>query len=187
MSLFSTGYFSLNENDIKNLKDPSSFNKNEHYNKLMSKIIYSGFILFIIVAIYTLIGAEIYYNCLENEKSKLILIFQSILILSLIVLILIYTAEIINKNKVIEPSEGIPSYLLYGIETNSYTRLWIVLGFFAFQIPFFIININIVKEEIDEQKKLNEEALNSDKTDNIPEDFKVIQESGIDIELYKKA
>ncbi len=34
---------------------------------------------------------------------------------------------------------------------------------------------------------MKEEALNFDETDNIPEDFKAIKASGINIELYKKA
>ena len=38
MSIFSTGYFSLSENDIKKLKDLSGLNSNENYRKIMSKL-----------------------------------------------------------------------------------------------------------------------------------------------------
>ena len=114
------------------------------------------------------------------------MIAQSILLIFLVVLILIYTVEIIYRNKIFELSENIPRYLFDDIdtmeETNALKRIWTLLGNFAFQILFFILNICRLKEEEIKQ----EEPLNCDETDNIPEDFKVIKESGMDIELYNK-
>ena len=37
MTLFSTGYFSLNEKDVKNIKNPSEINQNEKYFKIIKK------------------------------------------------------------------------------------------------------------------------------------------------------
>jgi hypothetical protein len=56
MSLFSTGYFSLSENDIKKLKDLSGLNSNENYRKIMSKLSLSGYILYIIFGVFILLG-----------------------------------------------------------------------------------------------------------------------------------
>ncbi len=132
---------------------------------------------------YLIHGLEKYIPCL---------IIQSILMIFLIVLILIYTVEIIYKNKIFELSENIPRYLIDDIdtmrETNAYKRIWICLGIVVFQIPFFNIIICLIKikrhEENIAQKKIKEEALNFDETDITPEDFKYNQSSGI--ELYKK-
>lgn len=62
MSLFSTGYFSLSENDIKKLKDLSGLNSNENYRKIMSKLSLSGYILYIIFGVFMFIGALISLN-----------------------------------------------------------------------------------------------------------------------------
>ena len=132
------------------------------------------------------IGALISLNFAKEDNYKPLMIAQSILLIFLVVLILIYTVEIIYRNKIFELSENIPRYLFDDIdtmeETNALKRIWTLLGNFAFQILFFILNICRLKEEEIKQ----EEPLDFDETDNIPEDFKVIKESGMDIELYNK-
>ena len=159
----------------------------------MSKISFSGYILFIIFGVFMLFGVGIFPYLIHGlEKYIPCLIIQSILMIFLIVLILIYTVEIIYKNKIFELSENIPRYLIDDIdtmrETNAYKRIWICLGIVVFQIPFFNIIICLIKikrhEENIAQKKIKEEALNFDETDITPEDFKYNQSSGI--ELYKK-
>ena len=195
MTLFSTGYFSLSENDIKNLEDLSGLNRNNHYSKITSKQSLSGYIAFIIFGPLMFIGAYVclYFSMEDNYKP--LMIFQSILFIYLAILILIDIVEIIYKNKIFELSENIPRYLFDDIEaikeTNALKRIWAFLGIFAIQIPFFILNICRIKEERKKfnvaQKKMQEETLNFDETDNMPEDFKAIKASGIDIELYKKA
>ena len=195
MTLFSTGYFSLSENDIKNLEDLSGLNRNNHYSKITSKQSLSGYIAFIIFGPLMFIGAYVclYFSMEDNYKP--LMIFQSILFIYLAIHILIYIVEIIYKNKIFELSENIPRYLFDDIEaikeTNALKRIWAFLGIFAIQIPFFILNICRIKEERKKfnvaQKKMQEETLNFDETDNMPEDFKAIKASGIDIELYKKA
>ena len=58
MSLFSTGNFSLSENDIIKLEDLFGLNRNEHYSKIMLKLSLSGYILYIIFGLFMFIGAE---------------------------------------------------------------------------------------------------------------------------------
>jgi len=194
MTLFSTGYFSLSENDIKNLEDLSGLNRNQHYCRKTSKLSFSGEIIFIIFGAFMFIGGQICSYFAKYDNYKYLIIFQSILLIFLVVLIFIYTFEIIYNNKIFKFSENIPWYLIDDIdamkETNAYKIIWVVLGIFVFNILFFFLNCYRIKEERNEfnisQKKIQEEALNSNNTDNIPEDFKVLKESGIDIELYNK-
>ena len=70
MSLFSTGYFSLSENDIKKLKDLSGLNSNENYGKIMSKLSLSGYILYIIFGVFMFIGALISLNFANEDNYK---------------------------------------------------------------------------------------------------------------------
>ena len=197
MSLFSTGYFSLSENDIKKLKNLSGLNLNHNYSKSMSKISYTGYVLFIIVGIIIFIGAELSLYYINKKNTMPLMIFQSILLIFLIALILIYTAEIIIKNKIFKISENLPRFLFDDIDemkkTNAYKRIWIFLGLFAFQIPFFILNIYIIKEKKRKNKyyiaqtKIKEEGLIAEETDDITEDFKASAKSSLDLELFKKA
>ena len=123
------------------------------------------------------------------------MIFQSILFVFLIALILIYIAEIMIKNKMFKPSERLPKFLFDDIynmkKTNAYKRIWIFLGIFVFQIPFFILNVCIIKKKRNKYNisptKTKEENLIDEEIDDIAEDLKASAKSSLDLELYKKA
>ena len=52
MTLFSTGFFSLNEDDIKNLKNPNGLEKNNNYSKIMETCSLICFVTNIVIGGY---------------------------------------------------------------------------------------------------------------------------------------
>ena len=99
MSLFATGYFSLSQNDLKNLKVPSGLNKNNNYSIVIEKYSKIAFILFIITELSKFFVFLFTIMFLEKSLFCLTIIPPSLYFIMLIVLNFFFYKRNSNNEK----------------------------------------------------------------------------------------
>ena len=163
MSLFSTGYFSLSSYDIKNLKVPSGFNKNNNYSIIMEKYSKIDFILFIIAGIYFL------YACVFSvyffNKIFCFILFLYILYIIMVIILNVYSIKVvILDNKIFKLTGSFPSFLFDDIKKmknpNGKKRFWINLTLLIYQISIFVLLI-YVKKVVHKKDDLFKNTINN--------------------------
>ena len=118
MTLFSTGYFSLNEYDIKNLKNPFSINNNEKYFKTIKKLFSICLTTIIVIGAATFlvilpIYKEASFECEGKKKYITKFIIYIVLILVYLIILICGIIEIAMINKLNNTtSDDIPNYLV---------------------------------------------------------------------------
>ena len=180
MSLFSTGYFSLSSQDIKLLKVPSGFNKNNNYSILMEKYSKIDFILFIIANIYFLYAFMLGGACLARSICLAIFLY-TLYIIMFIILNAFSITVIILENKIFTLTGYFPSFLLDDIDKmknpNGKKRFWINLIVLIYQIPIIVLLICIKKLEQKREdlfkKTINNTPLINDETKTPSKDFEM--------------
>ena len=117
MTLFSTGYFSLNEYDIKNLKNPFSINNNEKYFKTIKKLYSICFSTIIVIGVATFFFlpflGEVSPGCEGKDKYLSKFFIYIVLILVYLMILICGIIEIAMINKLNNTtSDDIPNYLV---------------------------------------------------------------------------
>ena len=170
MTLFSTGYFSLSEDDVKNLKTPCGFYDLNNYSKLtsiFSKLSKAFFIFSMICFFLTTLFVKLIY---DNETFKCAIISQIILIVILLLPNIFSILEVIYKNKIFKISGFIPfdirEYINKTDDKDANIRFWINMSFLIYNLALFFILIiaEIIrcakgKKTIFKKNKMSSEAL----------------------------
>ena len=157
MTLFSTGYFSLSDEDIKNLKKPSNINKNnDKYLKIMNKYYIVCFIFVIIL------GASFLFICqpIMGEEGTIRQIIVICYIISICLIIIICgIIEMAMENKLFLFNGYIPDFI-FNDDVNKIKNkkvglihMLAYLFIFIIQIPLLIINIHKFKNKDLKEKK----------------------------------
>ena len=149
MTLFSTGYFSLDEEDIKNFgNSPSGFEKNNKYSIIMGRCSFICFVTSFVLGGYGFIFLFFGYD-MGNTLAKIIFISISLLINLLICICSLI--EIIMGNKIFEIKGYIPRFIFSEIKemksSSGHAHFWPFFGFIIIQIPFYIVLICKYKKE----------------------------------------
>ena len=155
MTLFSTGFFSLTEDDIKNIKNPNGLEKMNDYSKIMEKCSLICLVTNIVMGGYSFFIISIGFT-LGNTLVKLIIqgIFLCLVLLTNISAIL----EIAISNFLFELSDNFPDYILNTIDKNKnysgHGHFWPYFPLLIINIIVFTIKINKCRKE---KKKTSKE------------------------------
>lgn len=180
MSLFSTGYFSLSEKDIKNFKgSPSRLKKNNKFSKIMSNCSLTCFICIIIFGIYVVFFLGYFYS-MNYEIVKII--SSSFDVLLLLIITICGLIEMIMGDKVFKLTGDFPIYysdILKDIEfSKASIHFWAYGPFLIIEIIILTISIVGYVEKRREKNKsyscshLNQKKKYSTKNTPIPMETK---------------
>ena len=110
MELFSTGYFSLNKEDLKILKKPSDINKNNKYCKKMTTSFRVSWICLLVFGILCVMGLPpLVVNFFDIIIIQIIVKLFSILVC--LTIIICGIIQIIMKNKLFLITSYIPDFI----------------------------------------------------------------------------
>ena len=99
MMLFSTGYFSLSEEDIKIIKKPSDINKNNNYCKIVSKFYKVGYAFVVVLGVsFPIILMGIYGEAIRSECNIPQIIVNCIVISICLIIIICGIMQMILIN-----------------------------------------------------------------------------------------
>ena len=147
MSVFSTGFFSLSEDDISNLKDPDGLKKNNNYSNTLETCSWICFISILVIGGHTFILFIGIF--LGNTLAKLIFVSISVVIILLINICGII--EIVVNNYFFELSGFFPSYLDYEVKDMDSSigtvHFWPFFPLLLINILFLICYIRKYKKE----------------------------------------
>ena len=152
MELFSTGYFSLNKEDLKILKKPSDINKNNKYCKKMTTSFRVGWICLLVIGIFSVMGLPgLVFEFLDITILQIIV--KLFLILVCLTIIICGIIQIIIKNKLFLITSYIPDFIFNDDTKNIKNQFNVGLvysiaySFIVFiNIPFLIIEFNKYKK-----------------------------------------
>ena len=185
MSLFTTGYFSLSQNDLKNLKVPSGFNKNNNYSIVIEKCSKIAFILFIITELSKFFVFLFTIMFLEKSLFCLTIIPPSLYFIMLIVLNFFSIKEIIiMRNKIFKLIGYLPSFLFDDVDKmkspDEMKRFWINLSLLIYHIPYAILASYFLYKERNFKngkyilnKRINNTLLINEETKTPSKDFEI--------------
>ena len=156
ITLFSTGYFSLSERDIKKFKgSPSNFKKNNKYSKIMSRCSLACFICIILLGVY---GLSLPYFYEKDIFLIVITISRSIFVVILLIISICGLIEMIMGDKVFKLTGDFPIYysnILEDIENpKSSAHFWCYCPFLIFEI--IILTLIIIECETERRKRYKE-------------------------------
>ena len=151
MELFSTGYFSLNKEDLKILKKPSDINKNNKYCKKMTTSFRVGWICLLVFGIFSVMGLPgLVFEFLDITILQIIV--KLFLILVCLTIIICGIIQIIMKNKLFLITSYIPDFIFNDDTKNIKNQFNVGLvysiaySFIVFiNIPFLIMEFNKYK------------------------------------------
>ena len=171
MTLFSTGFLSLSEDDIKNLKEPNGLEKNNDYNKRMEKISFICFVTIIVIGVY---GFFIITSAFILGNNLVKLIFQGIFLCLVLLINICGIIELVLNNYLFELTGYFPKYLLNlnGDMKNGSgpAHFWAFFPLTFLNIAYFIIKIiTCYKEKKTDTKysKENQFKLIEQETNNM--------------------
>ena len=157
MILFSTGYFSLSEEDLKIIKKPSDININNNYNcKIVSKCYKLDFIFILVFAFSVLFFIGCYVEGERSETNGCIIpqiIINCILISICLVIIICALIQMILIKQLYMITSYIPDFLFNDevkkIRSEKVPVIYFIgyLLVLIFQIPYFVKNINEYKKQ----------------------------------------
>ena len=151
MSLSSTGYFSLSEEDLKILKKPSDINNNhkDKYEKIRSKSFKTSFICIIILGVSFVFSSPSYKDCEEIDEPKIII--NCYVILMCLIIIIGGIIQMVIRSKLFLLTSYMPDFIFNDDAKKIKNQKAGLIHFSAylclliFQIPFLIINIYKLK------------------------------------------
>ena len=151
MTLFSTGYFSLSEEDLKILKKPSDINNNnkDKYEKIRSKSFKTSFICIIILGVSFVFSSPAHLECEETVEPQIII--NCYVILMCLIIIIGGIIQMVIRSKLFLLTSYIPDFIFNDDAKKIKNQKAGLIHFLAylclliFQIPFLIINIYKLK------------------------------------------
>ena len=148
MMLFSTGYFSLSEEDIKIIKKPSDINKNNNYCKIVSKFYKVGFAFVVVLGVsFPIILMGIYGEAIRSECNIPQIIVNCIVISICLIIIICGIMQMIMIKQLYFITSYIPDFLFNNEVKNimsekvGFKYFLAYLFVLIFQIPFLVMNI----------------------------------------------
>ena len=149
MTLFSTGFLSLNEEDIKNLKEPNGLEKNNDYSKSMEKNSFICFVTIIVIGVY---GFFIITTAFAMGNTLVKLIVQGIFLCLVLLINICGIIEIALNNYLFELTGYFPEYLLNLVgemkNDSGNAHFWAFFPLSILNIAYFIIKtIKCCKEK----------------------------------------
>ena len=161
MTLFSTGFFSLSEDDIENLKNPNVLEKNNEYSKSMEKYSYICYITNLVMAGFGFLVISLVFF-FGNALVKLII--QSIFLCLVLLTNICAIIEIAINNNLYELTGNFPDYLSNAIDemknNSGYGHFWSYFPLLIFTIIIFIIYIiKYRKEKKKDNKKIQSKLI----------------------------
>ena len=135
MSVFSTGFFSLSEDDINNLKEPDGLKKNNNYSKTIERCSWICFITAIVIGGYTFFFVFI-GMFLGNTLYKLVIV--SIFVAMTLLLNICALIEMVTNNFFFELTGFFPGYLDSDVKDMDSS---IGTDYFCPFFPLLLINI----------------------------------------------
>ena len=178
MTLFSTGFFDLSEDDIKNMDNIDGLKKNNDYNQIKKTFSKISFISSIVLGGSSIL--LIFFGFpISNTLARIIFIIFFIIVLLLITIS--GYLEMSIDNKIFELTGNFPSFLNEDIVEmkayNSKLHFFPYLPLLILQILFLIIYILRYRKEknknsiFDKKTKDNKSCLIQEKTSNFSNEY----------------